>query len=322
MKHNIIRYSMIVLLIGIVALSTAQSQTDTEQTRQVTLIQDLGAVGLVYGQALRVNVFNPLAPPSPGEDGRQYQMLCAVTLFDADGRVLAHSDEITLAPEQFHSFNFNRSDLTSAGEAGTGRLQVRSEVRRRFVPGFAPGVRVALGDVNNSLGAVELVDNGTGKTLAATFASQGPYVITSVQHSASVLLGLTPGQTLRVTLAHVSGPAGQNQTPPDVQVGVWLLDSSGRVIAQSAQVPIPRNEFHSFDFNRAALGLPGEAGTGRLQVRARLMMNVAEPYRFTDDPRATFLLVPSLELVDNSTGRTAVGKCCQNNLKQLGLATH
>ncbi len=116
--------------------------------------------------------------------------------------------------------------------------------------------------------------------------------------------GFVFGQTLRVTLAHVSGPAGQDQPPPNVQAGVWLLDSSGRVIAQSAQVQIPLNEFHSFDFNRAALPLPGEPGTGRLQVRARLVITVAPPYRITDDPRGTGLLVPSLELIDNNTGAT------------------
>jgi hypothetical protein len=133
-------------------------------------------------------------------------------------------------------------------------------------------------------------------------------------------IGFVPGQTLRLTVAHVSGQAGQDQVPPDVSVGVWLLDSSGRRIAQSAEVQIPRNEFHFFDFNRAALNLPGEPGTGRMQVRARLVLHVAEPYHFTDAPKATALLAPSLELVDISTGETAAGICCANNLKQIGIA--
>lgn len=326
MKHNLIRFSLIVLLIGIAALSTVQTQAQTEQTRQITLIQDLAPVGLVYGQTLRISAHNPLAPAAPGADGREFKMLFAVTILDADGRVLARGDEIMLDPGEFHSFDFNRANLPLAGEPSTGRLQVRGEIRRRFVSGIA--ARISQGELDNFFSVVELVDNSTGKTLTAallekeTSARQGPYVITGVQHSASELLGLTPGQTLRVTLAHVSGPAVPDQPPPNVRVGVFILDSSGRMIAQSAQVQIPLNEFHSFDFNRAALSLPGEAGTGRLQVRARLVMNVAEPYNFTDNPNATSLLVPSLELIDNSTGRTAAGMCCYNRLKQIGLAQH
>lgn len=137
-------------------------------------------------------------------------------------------------------------------------------------------------------------------------------------------MGFVFGQTIRITVAHVRTDSGQDQTPPDIRVGVWLLDAQGRVIAQSEQLQIPRNEFRSFDFNRAALTLPGEPGTGRLQVHARVVMHVAEPYQFTDDPNATGLLVPSLELIDNSTGRTAAacGGSCVNNLKQIGLAIH
>jgi hypothetical protein len=135
-------------------------------------------------------------------------------------------------------------------------------------------------------------------------------------------IGLVFGQTLRITVAHVSGDAGQEQAPPDLRVGVWILDAQGRTIAQSAPVQIPRGGFHSFDFDRAALPLSGEPGTGRLQVSARLVMRVAEPYTFTDDPKAPAWIVPSLELIDNSTGRTAAGICCTNNLKQIGLATH
>lgn len=146
--------------------------------------------------------------------------------------------------------------------------------------------------------------------------------------------GFVPGQTLRLTVAHVIGQAGQSQPPPDLNVGVWLLDSSGRVIAKSAQVQIPLKEFRYFDFRHETLNLPGEQGTGRLQVRALLMMNVAEPYHFTADPKATSLLVPTLEIVDNNTGRSTQnynpyitvdyledipGRTTANNLKQIGL---
>jgi hypothetical protein len=105
-------------------------------------------------------------------------------------------------------------------------------------------------------------------------------------------------------VAHVETNSEQDQPPPDVRVGVWIFDARGRVIAQSVQAQIPRNEFRNFDFSRSALALPGEPGTGRLQVRARLVMQVAEPYHFTDDPKAIGSLVPSLEVIDDSTGKT------------------
>ena len=129
-------------------------------------------------------------------------------------------------------------------------------------------------------------------------------------------IGFVPGERLRVTVAHVSRQAERNQSPPNVRVGVWLLDSSGRVIAQSAQVQVPLNEFRSFDFDRVALNLSGEPDTGRLQVRACQELHVDEPYHFTADPKGSSMLVSSLELIDNSTGRTTAH---QNNLKQIGV---
>ena len=83
-------------------------------------------------------------------------------------------------------------------------------------------------------------------------------------------IGFVPGQTLRITVAHVSTESRQDQNPPDVRVGVWLLDARGRVIAQSDEIAIPPGEFRSFDFNRDSIPLAGEPGTGRLQVRGEI----------------------------------------------------
>lgn len=119
-------------------------------------------------------------------------------------------------------------------------------------------------------------------------------------------VGFVPGQTLRMTMAHISREAGGQLPLPNVRVGAWLLDSSGRIIAQSGEVQIQPNKLHSFDFDRAAINLRGEPGTGRLQVSVRLDMHVDEPYHFTDDPKASGLLAPSLELIDNNTGRSHI----------------
>ena len=171
MKTNLIHYRIIVLLVAIVALSTGQTQAQvdaqTEQTRQVTIVQDMAPVGLAYGQSLIINVVNPLEPAAPGEDGRKLKMLFAVTVLLADGRVAAQSDEIALDPGQFHSFAFKRADLPLAREERIGRLQVRARV-----------IWKKLQLKTEFPSSVELVDDGTGKT--TVLISQKPKEIVVV----------------------------------------------------------------------------------------------------------------------------------------------
>jgi hypothetical protein len=119
-------------------------------------------------------------------------------------------------------------------------------------------------------------------------------------------LGLAPGQTLRVTQANLIELEGRKQDPVEVLGRVLLYDAQGRVIEQSAEVKIPLKEFRSFDFPRAALLLPGEQPTGRLQMRVRVEVRWTGPFPFIRDGRATGLLPASLEIIDNSTGMTTV----------------
>jgi hypothetical protein len=162
MKQNLIWRSMILFLFGMAALSDAHAQAPAEQTRQITVIQDIAPVGLAFGQTLRVTALNPLEAPAPGADGRKFKMLVAPLILLADGRVIAERDEVSLAPGEFHSFDFKRADLPLTGETDTGRLQVRVEIRRRFFPGFIS--RFPQGDVDNAPVSIELIDDSTGKT--------------------------------------------------------------------------------------------------------------------------------------------------------------
>lgn len=160
MKRIVICCSLIVMLVGIGAASAARAQAVPETTLQATIIQDMATVGLAYGQSLRISVFNPLEPAEPGEDGQKHKMLFAVTLLNADGREIARSDEITLDPGAFHFFDFNRAALPLAGEARTGRVQVRAQVRYRT---FQLLDRTPLRGRPTS---IELIDNSTGTTTA------------------------------------------------------------------------------------------------------------------------------------------------------------
>jgi hypothetical protein len=116
--------------------------------------------------------------------------------------------------------------------------------------------------------------------------------------------GIAPGQTLRVNLANLIEAQGRGQKPVDVFARVRVYDAQGRVIAQSAELQIPLKEFRSFNFNRDALSVPGELGTGRLQMRVSLEERTSEPYPFVRHARARGLLPASLEVIDNSTGMT------------------
>ena len=94
---------------------------------------------LSAGQTLRISVANSLPPSAQVGEGRKFKMLFAATVFETNGRLIAHSDEITLAPGEFHSFDFNRADLPPSAERGIGALQLRCEIRRHTFPGFGGG---------------------------------------------------------------------------------------------------------------------------------------------------------------------------------------
>jgi hypothetical protein len=298
MENPMARYSLITLMLVTFAPFTLQAQTPTEQTRQVSIVQDMAPVSLSYGQTLRITVINPLPPP--GADGRKFKMLVAATILDCAGRVLASRDEITLNPGEFHSFDFNRADLPSPGRTDTGLLQLRGEIRRRFYGGVG-SIAVAGGDVNDGLitfrdlnGVIELIDNLTGQTQAAA-ALLNDVALTDSSgqfQTQSSLLGLTYGQSLRVSVAHPNRD-GQRQT---LRARIVLSDPSGTVLAQSDELSVPPGAFRSYEFPRTALPVTGENPTGRVQMAANVFL------KFDSVTRGEVAVI--LELVDNSTGRT------------------
>ena len=121
--------------------------------------------------------------------------------------------------------------------------------------------------------------------------------------------GLARGQTARFTVVNPAadrrgcGDAGTGCAALNVAIVVSLLDQHGGLIARSAEVAIPPGEFRSIDFDRDALPVPGDPGSGRLQTRPVVRLTFVRSASQSVEPPA---LLDSTEIVDNLTGETTV----------------
>ncbi len=303
MKSSFTRFNLIVgsVALALLALCFLQAQVRAQGMTEQILVSP--PVGLASGQSLRFSLFIPDGTPVRAQ----------VKLHDERGAIIAQSNKAVIPLGQFRSFDFNRSDISLAGE-GTGRIQLRASIRTvRLTFSEAVDPVVALMEI------VEVKD-GTSNTVfvGEAFPSQTGGSGNDVLNSGfgnDMLMGFAPGQTLRVSLFNPPSSGSEAQRKP-VGGRVKLFDSRGNLIAQSPDLVIPPGEFRPIEFNRYALPLPGEPGTGRLQVRVRLEVATADPFSFTTDPKATGQLAASYELIDN-TGKTTAS---WNNLKQSTLA--
>jgi len=244
------------------------------------------SVGLAPGQILRVTLFSPNGTPVRAQ---AYAHSGGANILLGDGSVRF------LTEGAFQSFDFRRSDILLAGEEGTGRIQLRGSIRLTFSEAINPVVA--------SMEIIEVRD-GTSNTILigevnpSVPGSGGENDVLIGGAARDILMGLVPGQTLRVTL--FNPPASESETQGEPVSGhVKVFDGSGNLIAQSPEQVIPPGEFRSFDFNRDALPLRGEPGTNRAQTRIKPF------FRFESERLSPVLA--SIEIVDASTGRTAKG---------------
>jgi hypothetical protein len=135
----------------------AQAQT-TEQTRQITIVQDLGVVGIVPGQTLSITLSNP------EDSGVTVQG--HVKILDGT-RVVFETPEAEIAPGQFHSFEIDRADIALPGDPRTGRFQAAARLLgiRKASVGRATNLKLRIEDIPAS---IEIIDNLSGKTVALT----------------------------------------------------------------------------------------------------------------------------------------------------------
>jgi len=149
MKHNVIRYSMIVLLIGLVALAAGRANAQTDQKYFELLSYSFG---FAPGETARFSVtLRRLANPElPSINAR-------IQLLDTEGKVIAQSDEITVEPGQIRFWDAPRNQIPVSGEPGTRRLQVRA---RMVVTTSATDF-----DPESVMPTIEIIDGITGRTL-------------------------------------------------------------------------------------------------------------------------------------------------------------
>lgn len=308
MRVNLIYHNSIIRLTALAVLALCFFQPQVRAQEEVSLVFHTIPWGMARGQTARFTIFNP-SEPVQTEMTRQITLV-EVMLLDARGAVIAQSDEIAIPPGAFRSVDFKRDDLPVAGERAQTRAQVRYRsfylIDRTRAIGFPPT-------------SIELIDNDTGHT--TLLISQKPKEIVVVGSESLViapartltelpvivyagraLMGLAYGQTLRVNAFYPGAsadPQGQS-----VRARARLYGANGALLAQSAEATIGPGEFHSFDFNRANIPASGEPDGRRLQMLVSLEATATDPYSFTQDPKATGQLATSLELIDNSTGRT------------------
>lgn len=104
------------------------------------------------------------------------------------------------------------------------------------------------------------------------------------------MTGITLSQTARLSVVSVDNP---DLRPARVEL--LFLDNQGRVLAQSQETLLP---------GQAALldlrGVEAARGVNRAQIRAQV--------RFVDNPdiRVAQKVLPTLEVIDNASGRTTV----------------
>lgn len=185
---SITRWAMLVLLaLCLVQPQILAQQSATPELEEVTFIFHTTSWGMVRNQTARFTLFNLNAPESPNEPSEAVQV--QVKLFDAEGRSVAESAEMTVPAGQFRSFDFDRGDIHLAGERRTGRLQLRAEVLFRMEVQVnsngshsSPSIDIETYKLKRLIdkrsASMEVIDNLTGTT-TATFKPKEIVVVGS-----------------------------------------------------------------------------------------------------------------------------------------------
>lgn len=149
MKHNVIRYCMIVLMLGLVVLAAGRAYAQ-QQGQWIEVLSY--SWGFARGETARISVtLRRLANP------QQPTISARIQLLDTEGRVISQSDEIRVEPGQIRFWDAPRDLIPVSGEPGTARLQVRTRI---VVTTSATDF-----DPESLMPTIEIIDDITGRTL-------------------------------------------------------------------------------------------------------------------------------------------------------------
>ena len=116
----------------------------------------------------------------------------------------------------------------------------------------------------------------------------------------SVPFGIASGQTSRTSV-------GVNSTFQDgsvrfLRARLQLLNTEGEMIAESDEIRVEPGKIRFWDVSRDQIREEGDSGTGRIQVRARVLVAIS----LFDVSRSGPPLAVTSEVIDSSTGRTVL----------------
>jgi prepilin-type processing-associated H-X9-DG protein len=159
MKHSVIRQSMIILLVGLVAAAADRAYAQDSHRNEI-IIESL-SWGIAPGKTARVSVVNFVFL-----DGSVRSVRGRIQLLDTEGAVVAQSDEIRVEPGQTRFWDAAYEQIGGDPEPPTGRLQLRARIvfeKRSFDPNRPPVV------------GLEILDSSTGVT-SNSYRLYNPYV--------------------------------------------------------------------------------------------------------------------------------------------------
>jgi hypothetical protein len=283
MKRRILRNVLIAKLaaLALSAICFLHAPVRAQETNGCVVI--FPSVGLTTGQSLRLTLFNPNDAPVRSQAQLHYDS-------GFQGGVYVASRVMNSNRGEFQSFDFRRSDIPAVGEAGAGRIQLIPSVKLSFSEAIKPFVA--------SMEIIEIKDGTSntifvGEILPYIPGGAGANDVLTEGAARDILIGIVPGQTLRVTL--FNPPASERDTQGEAVSGhVKVFDRSGNLITQSPSQVILPGQFRSFNFDRYALPFLGEAGANRAQARIK-------PFFDFESGRLSRILA-SVEVVDNKTG--------------------